>query len=131
MGSKKCNFFLIRYIPDTIRNEFVNIGVVLCEIESENPTTIVRITRNWTRVLCMDPLADTAMLEGIETHLRREFNEAGADASKRLAHLQNLLSHGIQIADSVQTTSPKGLLTQNLETEIDLLMQMYVEAKKP
>ena len=27
----QCEFFLVRYVPDAVKNEFVNIGVVLRE----------------------------------------------------------------------------------------------------
>ncbi|MGH9568534.1 MAG: DUF3037 domain-containing protein, partial [Candidatus Angelobacter sp.] len=26
---QQCNFFLLRYVPDTVKNEFVNVGLVL------------------------------------------------------------------------------------------------------
>ncbi len=28
---KQCEFFLLRYVPDVVKGEFVNIGVVLLE----------------------------------------------------------------------------------------------------
>ena len=28
---KQCEFFLLRYVPDAVKDEFVNIGVVLME----------------------------------------------------------------------------------------------------
>ena len=28
---KQCEFFLLRYVPDAVKDEFVNIGVVLVE----------------------------------------------------------------------------------------------------
>src|SRR5919198_4873047 len=30
-GLKQCEFFLLRYVPDAVKDEFVNIGVLLVE----------------------------------------------------------------------------------------------------
>ena len=32
---KQCEFFLLRYVPDVVKGEFVNIGVVLLEDRRE------------------------------------------------------------------------------------------------
>ena len=63
-----CEFQLLRYVPDAVRNEYVHIGVILRE--EGNPRAEVRFTRDWRRVRCLDPVADTALLEGMETELR-------------------------------------------------------------
>jgi hypothetical protein len=61
---RRCEFQLIRYVPDPVRNEFVNIGVLLRA--AEGGQSMVRFTRDWGRVRCLDPDADTQMLEALE-----------------------------------------------------------------
>ncbi len=56
----ECEFSLIRYVPDVVKGEFANIGVVLRETGKD---ATVRFTRDWTRVRCMDANADIALLE--------------------------------------------------------------------
>jgi hypothetical protein len=68
---RACEFRLIRYVPDAVRNEYVHIGVMLREQGSREPAQI-RFTHDWRRVRCMDPEADTALLEGMESELRRK-----------------------------------------------------------
>ena len=46
----QCEFSLIRYVPDVVKGEFVNIGVVLRNAGGAE----VRFTRDWARVRCMD-----------------------------------------------------------------------------
>ena len=58
---KQCEFQLIRYVPDPVKNEFVNIGVLLRASAGEQ--SALRFTRDWARVLCLDPDAHTQMLE--------------------------------------------------------------------
>ena len=57
---QRCEFSLIRYVPDPVKNEFVNIGVLL---RDEDARAAVSFTCDWSRVRCVDPDADTAMLE--------------------------------------------------------------------
>ena len=60
-----CKFQLLRYVPDPVRNEFVHIGVILREADAGGASahSEVRFTRDWRRVRCLDPNADTALLE--------------------------------------------------------------------
>ena len=53
---QRCEFSLIRYVPDVVKGEFANIGVILRE---EGGRAAVRFTRDWSRVRCMDADADT------------------------------------------------------------------------
>ena len=61
----RCEFRLLRYAPDPVRGEFANIGLVLGEV-GRPETAMVRLTRNWTRVVWLYSYADTAMLEAME-----------------------------------------------------------------
>src|SRR5208283_5750567 len=67
---RQCEFFLLRYVPDVVKGEFVNLGVVLLE-EGENGFTGVRFLRDWRRVRGLDPEADIELLESYESELRR------------------------------------------------------------
>ena len=71
---RTCEFQLLRYVSDAVRNEYVHIGVILREQGSQAPAQ-VQFTRDWRRVRCLDPEADTALLEGMESELRRRFQE--------------------------------------------------------
>ena len=60
----------------------MHIGVILREQGSREPGQVeIRFTRDWRRVRCLDPDADTALLEGMESELRRRFQDrAGGQA---------------------------------------------------
>ncbi len=81
---RACEFQLLRYVPDAVRNEYVHIGVILREQGSSRRRPQVRFTRDWRRVRCLDPDADTALLEGMESELRRRF-EAEPDGKSDAA----------------------------------------------
>ena len=72
----ECQFSLIRYVPDAVKNEFVNIGVMLREA-ARPEAAVVRFTKDWARVRCVDADADIAMLEAMEAEMRQRLVEPG------------------------------------------------------
>ena len=79
-GAGQCEFFLIRYVPDVVKGEFTNIGVVLREAGRRDGAAVVRFTRDWSRVRCMDADADVGLLESLEG----EIADAAADGVARI-----------------------------------------------
>jgi hypothetical protein len=73
-----CEFFLIRYVPDVVKGEFTNIGVLLREAGRDD-SAVVRFTRDWSRVRCMDADADIGLLEGLEGEIAQRLRMGAAD----------------------------------------------------
>jgi hypothetical protein len=118
---RECEYILIRYVPDPVKAEFVNIGVVLTD-SSEGGRTEVRFTRDWARVRCMDADADVGTLELLERDIR-------------LSLAQNLNKPIMEIiADSfsnvVQATEARGYLAESLPAGMEQLMRLHVESEK-
>jgi hypothetical protein len=113
-----CEFQLLRYVPDAVRNEYVHIGVMLREQGSPEPVQI-SFTRDWRRVRCLNPEADTALLEGMESELRRRFQEESG------GKLMRILSEALSL--NVQMTEPKAYLAESLPAGMEELMKMYVD----
>ena len=129
-GSERraCTFQLLRYVPDAVRNEYVHIGVILREQggpQTNNPAgagqepALIRFTRDWRRVRCLDPEADTALLEGMESELRRRFE------SEPDGNLTRMLTESLSL--NVQMTEPKAYLAESLPAGMEELMRLYVE----
>ena len=120
---RPCEFHLLRYVSDAVRNEYVHIGVILREQgapEGVRPAAaLVRFTRDWRRVRCLDPDADTAQLEGMESELRMRF-QAEPDGN-----LMRLLRESLSL--SVQMTDAKAYLAESLPAGMEELMRLYVE----
>jgi hypothetical protein len=113
---KQCEFFLLRYVPDAVKGEFVNIGVVLLA-----PTgTELRFSEDWSRVRCMDPDADLEMLQAVESEIRSEL--MGAEGRERmLKKLQDSFSTSIQLSPLT------GCLAESPQAEADLLAKHYLD----
>jgi Protein of unknown function (DUF3037) len=123
---RECEFQLLRYVPDAVRNECVHIGVILREAAGVDKTgkagpgkVEVRFTRDWRRVRCLDPDADTELLEGMESELRRRLTE---DPGGRL---MRILEESLSL--NVQMTEPKAYLAESLPAGMEELMRLYVE----
>ena len=68
----------------------------------------MRFTRDWRRVRCLDPEADTALLEGMESELRRRF-EAEPDGNlMRLLERIALAERADDRAQGVSGGEPSG-----------------------
>jgi len=118
---KQCEFQLIRYVPDPVKNEFVNIGVLLRASAGEQSE--LRFTRDWARVLCLDPDADTQMFEALEIEIGQRLR--AADHPKPImALLEGSLSNGVQI------TETKGYLAESFLSGLEDLMRLYVDSPR-
>jgi len=126
MREKRCEFLLVRYVPDLVKGEFVNIGVLLREAEGDGRAkgpVFARFTSNWSRVRCMDPDADIGRLEATVAEIGRRL-QSEREGAALLAMLEDTLSNELQL------TRAKGCLAENLPAQMDLLMRMHVESRK-
>jgi Protein of unknown function (DUF3037) len=118
-----CEFFLIRYVPDPVKGEFTNIGVLLRE-PGRGDVAQIRFTRDWTRVRCMDADADIGLLEALEGEIAHRLRLGAADPKPIVAMIEDTFSNSIQMTES------RACLAENVAAELDLLMKMYVEPLK-
>ncbi len=137
-----CEFFLIRYVPDVVKGEFTNIGVLLREVRGaagdgvrsqadRNPDTramdtraMVRFTRDWSRVRCMDADADIGLLQALEGEIAARLPVSDVDWKPVLGVLEDTLSNSVQI------TEARACLAESMPAELEQLMRMYVEPFK-
>jgi hypothetical protein len=114
-------FFLIRYVPDLSKGEFVNVGVVL--LDQDSGFADVRFTRDWRRVRCLDPDADVEVLEALEGELRTVLRSAAE--LDRVFLFQKLPDWA---SNALQLTPMQGVLTDSPVAEIGRLAEMYCES---
>ncbi len=132
---KQCEFYLLRYVPDAVKDEFVNLGVVLLETgDGDAAFTDVRFTRDWRRVRCLDPEVDVELLESFEGELRRMLQSRAAEVinyrgpMSRRDWLLRLLEDGL--SNTLQITPAKAVLAENPSIELGKLAQMYLESSR-
>jgi len=121
---KQLEFFLLRYVPDAVKDEFVNIGLVMVEAEANGTGFAdVRFTQDWRRVRCLDPQADVEMLAALEREIRGQL-AAAHDREALLRRLEDSFSNVIQLSPA------KGCLTEDPAREIEAMALMYLEVAK-
>lgn len=117
-GKLQCRFFVLRYAPDAVKNEFINVGLVLLPPAGGAQ---VRFTRDWSRVLCLDPEADVEMLQALENDLRNQLREMNGDHDLILRRIQDSFSNAIQPSEF------QACLASSAVAEADELARLYLE----
>jgi hypothetical protein len=120
---RQCTFQLIRYVPDPVRNEFVNIGVVLQTEEQ----SLLRFTRDWSRVRCLDPDADTQMLEALEIEASKRLHSQELPSTPTPMQKPILERFEDSLSNNLQITESKGYLAETVKTGLEDLMRRYVD----
>jgi hypothetical protein len=119
---RQCEFFLLRYVPDAVKDEFVNVGVVL--FESSGGWADVRFAKDWKRVRCLDPDVDLEMLEGLEREIKERLLEGGSSREQLLEQMADTFSNTIRL------TPTQAVLADSPQEEIGRLAEMYLERAK-
>jgi|SRR5271165_2464523 len=119
---RQLEFFLLRYVPDAVKDEFVNIGLVMVEPGANGSGFAdVRFTRDWRRVRCLDPQADVEMLEALEREIR---GQLGGDRATLLRRLEDSFSNVIQLSPA------KACLAEDPSLELETMASMYLESAR-
>lgn len=120
---RKLEFFLLRYVPDVVKGEFVNFGLItLAEGTAGVEVFDVRYARNWDRVLRMDPQADLDVLEALRREISREVGKARGVADL-LRRMEDSFSGAVQISRAMPALSEQPALT-----EIETVSKAFLEA---
>jgi hypothetical protein len=124
-GLKQFEFFVLRYVPDAVKQEFVNFGVALYEPGAiANGFGGVRVTRDWRRVRCHDPQVDIEMLEAVVADIR----QCLLDPVQREGMLRRLLD---PFSNLIQISTTQGVLAEDAEEELEILASMQLDTTIP
>jgi hypothetical protein len=117
-----CAYHVVRYQPNLVRDEWINIAVLLLDPSSgsvrqkwlEEPADLARLRR-------LHPAADEELLLRLPAEFDRQFAGREMDAESILQKFDETLSNCLQL-------SPRqGLLSPDPETEVDRLFREQVE----
>ena len=122
----ECEFFLIRYVPDVVKGEFTNIGVVLREAGGG---------RDGARGGAVYARLEQGALHGRRTRMWscwsrwRERLQSGCGWGRRMTKpVMEVLED--TLSNSVQMTEVRACLAESMPAEMEQLMRMYVEPLK-
>jgi len=117
---RQLEFFVVRYVPKVVTDEFVNIAVVMLEPTSDPKGFMdVRFAESWKQVKSLDPGADIEMLDA----LKHEVGKQIQDIAHREALLRLLED---SFSNVVQLSPRKNCLADDPHEELSLLASVYL-----
>jgi hypothetical protein len=118
---KQFEFCLLRYVPNVVRGEFVNIGLLLFEPQADGfGFADLRMTSDWRRASCLDRQIDIEVLQALEADLRTRLQHP-EDVGSLLHKLEDSFANLIQI-------SPRQpCLAAEPNQELETLCSLYLE----
>src|ERR1019366_476375 len=115
-------YHVVRYQPNLIRDEWVNIGILMLDPSSgrvrqrwlEEPSDLAGLRR-------LHPAEDEELLLRLPAEFDRQFGVAGIDAVAVLEKFDETLSNALQLSPR------KGLLSGDLDAELERVFREQVE----
>jgi hypothetical protein len=118
---KECSYFLVRYVPDVAKGEFINIGVFLfCPAEQFLDCVFSDDSR---RIKRFHAQADAQFLRELQPHFEQQIGKHEGDLEGYVREMQQSYSNLIQLS------LPRTCLTADLPAQLQDLFQRYVGAR--
>jgi hypothetical protein len=127
LEEKACAYRILRYTPNLVRDEWVNIGVLLFDPQTgERRLRLIEEQEEYNRVRRVHPQADEFLLRALRDDLENRFQSAGGNGHwmQLLAKWDDTLSNALQLAPQ------KGILTGDLDAELERLYADHVALQR-
>ena len=115
---KPCSFFLVRYVPDIVRGEGLNIGLFLYSPQEEYLDCL--FTDDFRRIRSFHPQADVDLLKDLPQYFEDEIRKREDRLEDFVREMQE------SYANLIQVTSPRTCLAADLQSELQNLFGRYV-----
>ena len=133
-GKRPCAYRILRYTPNLIRDEWVNIGVLLFDPGTgERRLRLIEERDEYNRVRRLHPQADETLLRALRDDLEDRFQSASARGSNGgTANWQQLLGKWDDtLSNALQLAPQKGVLAADLDAELERLYADHVAMQRP
>lgn len=123
-------YVILRYTPNLVRNEWVNIGVLLFDpATGERRLRLIEDQEEFARVRRLHPAADEGLLRGLRDNLEDRLRDArqtaeGGDWQNLLRKWEDTLSNALQLAPE------KGVYAEDLDAELERLYADHVAPQR-
>jgi len=112
---------VLRYTPNLLRDEWVNVGVLLEEVSGRRRAMrVMEETSEFARVRRLHPNADENLVRALPGEFDARLHAPAASVEAYLEKLEQTLSNALQLS------SPKGLLALDFDAEMDRLYRDHV-----
>jgi Protein of unknown function (DUF3037) len=124
---KTLRYRVLRYTPNLIRDEWVNIGIMLeefLELEpmggSRRAIKVIEEDREFARVRKLHPNADVKLLHSLASEFETLRSMTGEDMRKYFTRFENTLSNALQLSPQ------KAILAEDFNVELARLYDTHV-----
>ncbi len=128
-GERACAYRILRYSPNLVRDEWVNIGVLLFDPGTgERRLRMIEEQDEYNRVRRLHPQADEALLRALRDDLEDRFQSAPVNGSNGgSANWQRLLDKWDDtLSNALQLAPQKGVFAEDLDAELERLFADHV-----
>jgi len=144
-NERACAYRVLRYTPDLVRDEWVNIGVLVFDPSSgERRLRMIEEPDEYARVRRVHPQADESLLRQLGTDLEDRFARAGelfggnggangntpAGGNSRADWLKLLGKWDETLSNALQLAPQKGVYASDLDAETDRLYADHVAPQR-
>jgi hypothetical protein len=130
-GEQACAYRILRYTPNLVRDEWVNIGVLVYDPASgERRLRLIEEQEEFSRVRRLHPQADEFLLRALRDDLEDRFQSAGAGSGATMGWQQLLAKWDDTLSNAVQLAPQKGTLTGDLDAELERLYSDHVAPQR-
>lgn len=118
---KACSLYLVQYVPDLVRGEYLNIGLFLFSPQ-ENYLGCL-FTDDFRRIKRFHPQADLDFLRDLQQDFEQQIDEHSDELGSYLQWMQ------LSFSNVVQVSPARACLLQDPAAEIQNLFNRYVGAR--
>lgn len=132
---------VLRYMPNPLRDEWVNIGVLVFDPETgDRRLRTIEEANEFARVRRLHPGMDVELLRGLPNYFENRFsgaselspaNDLTQDGTGGTAWLKELDKLDATLSNTLQFGPQKGVYATDLNAEIDLLYDRLVALEHP
>ena len=116
-----CTYRILRYTPNLLRDEHLNIGVLLHHPAGGRlEMRLVESESEFARLRRMHSAADLELVRGLEAELRAQLAQFAGGAEAWLGKLEQTLSNAVQLSPQ------RAVLATDFESELDRLYRDQV-----
>jgi hypothetical protein len=130
---RACAYRILRYTPNLVRDEWVNIGVLLFDPGTgERRLRLIEDQEEFHRVRRLHPQADEVLLRALRDDLEDRFQSAAANGGKGHAgNWQQLLAKWDEtLSNALQLAPQKGVFAADLDAELERLYADHVAPQR-
>ena len=132
---RTCAYRILRYTPNLVRDEWVNIGVLVYDPQSgERRLRLIEEQEEYRRVRRLHPEADESLLRALRDNLEDRFDAArsanghgsNGGGSNGVALQELLRKWDDTLSNALQLAPQKGVISSDLDAELERLYGDHV-----